>query len=181
MKKIVAILLLCVMLFNLVGYRWAFAVIENNVTTKLEQLISAGNYNEDQLVEIQIPLNMPYYSDKGYENVYGETDWNGKHYRYVKRKVSGNTLHLLCLPNIEKNNIVKAKDEYAKAVNDIPAGKQGSQQKNNLIKLITAEYRIDETAVVENSFLPGKLLYSNRNTAVTSLFTPLTDCQPPET
>jgi hypothetical protein len=179
-KKIVAILLLFVMLFNLIGYRWAFNALENKATANLEQKISAGNYNEDQLVEVQIPLNMPYYSDKDYESVYGETDWNGNHYRYVKRKISGNTLYLLCLPNTERNSIVKAKDEFTKAVNDVPANKQGSQQKNNLIKLITAEFQVDQIAVNENSFSAISLSYPSRNTEIKSLFTPLTDAQPPE-
>ena len=168
------------MLFNLVGYRWIFTAMENKATAKLEQKISAGNYNEEQLVEVQIPLNMPYYSDRDYENVYGETDWNGNHYRYVKRKISGNTLHLLCLPNTEKNSIVKAKDEFTKAVNDVPANKQGSQQKNNLIKLLTTEFQLAETAVEENCFLQTGLSYSSRNTDIKNLFTPLTDAQPPE-
>jgi hypothetical protein len=179
-KKIVAILLLFVMLFNLIGYRWAFNALENKATANLEQKISAGNYNEDQLVEVQIPLNMPYYSDKDYESVYGETDWNGNHYRYVKRKISGNTLYLLCLPNTERNSIVKAKDEFTKAVNDVPANKQGSQQKNNLIKLITAEFQVDQIAVNENSFSAISLSYPSRNTEIKNLFTPLTDAQPPE-
>ena len=168
------------MLVNLIGYRWVFTAIENKVTAKLEEKISLGDYNAAQLVEIQIPLNMPYYSDKGYENVYGETDWNGNHYRYVKRKVSGNTLYLLCLPHTEKNNIVKAKDEFTKAVNDVPANKQGSQQKNNLIKLLTAEFRINETPVDETNYSAMSLSWFNRNTEIKSLFTPLTDAQPPE-
>src|SRR5262245_32402845 len=75
LKKIVAILLLFVMVFNLVGYRWIFEAIEDKATADLEQKISTGEYSNDQLVEIRIPLNMPYYSDKDYENVYGETDW----------------------------------------------------------------------------------------------------------
>ena len=123
MKKIAAILLLSLMVFNLIGYRWLFSTIEESATADLEQKIAAGKYNDDQLVEIQIPLNMPYYSDKDYENVYGETDWNGEHYRYVKRKVSGNTLYLLCLPNKEKTNIAKVKNEFTKAVNDVPGNK----------------------------------------------------------
>jgi len=168
------------MLFNLTGYRWLFTAIENKATAKLEQKISTGNYSEEQLVEIQIPLNMPYYSDKDYENVYGEADWNGNHYRYVKRKVSSNTLYLLCLPNIEKNNIVKAKDEFTKSVNDVPANKQGSQQKNNLIKLLTTEFRIHETTVSENNFSIAALSWFSRNTELKNLFTPLTDAQPPE-
>ena len=180
MKKIAAILLLSLFVFNLAGYRWLFTSIENRATASLEQKISSGTYSEDQLVEIQIPLNMPYYSDKEYENVYGETDWNGEHYRYVKRKVSGNTLYLLCLPNKEKTSIAKVKNEFTKAVNDVPSDKQGSQQKTNLIKLLTSEFKISESLISENNFSSLSLQFISRNTAVTNLFTPLTDAQPPE-
>jgi len=168
------------MFFNFLGYRWFFSVIENKATAKLEQKISAGNFSEDQLVEIRIPLNMPYYSDKDYEEVYGETDWNGEHYRYVKRKVSNNTLYLLCLPNKEKSSIAKVKNEFTKAVNDIPANKQGSQQKNTIIKLLTSEFKISESLISENSFSSLSLQFISRNTAVTNLFIPLTEAQPPE-
>jgi len=48
------------MVFNLVGYRWLFSAIENKATANLEQKISSGEYSDDQLVEIRIPLNMPY-------------------------------------------------------------------------------------------------------------------------
>jgi hypothetical protein len=180
LKRIAAILLLFIMAFNLVGYRWLLSAFEKRATADLEQKISAGDYSEDQLVEISIPLNMPYYSDKEYENVYGETDWNGEHYRYVKRKVSGNTLYLLCLPNKEKSSIAKVKNEYTKAVNDVPGDEQGSQQKNNFIKLLTTEFRSNETATADNIVLIIGLSYSSRNTELRTLFTPLTDAQPPE-
>ena len=168
------------MVFNLVGYRWLFSAIENKATANLEQKISTGEYSDEQLVEIRIPLNMPYYSDKDYENVYGETDFNGEHYRYVKRKVSGNTLYLLCLPNKEKTNIAKAENEFTKAVNDVPASRQGSQQKDNFIKLLTSEFKISESIINENNFSSLSLQFISRNTAVTNLFTPLTEAQPPE-
>ena len=180
MKKIAAILLLSLMVFNLIGYRWLFSTIEESATADLEQKIAAGKYNDDQLVEIQIPLNMPYYSDKDYENVYGETDWNGEHYRYVKRKVSGNTLYLLCLPNKEKTNIAKVKNEFTKAVNDVPGNKQGSQEKNNFIKLLTTEFKVSDIWINEKNISSLSLQFISRNTAVADLFIPLTDGQPPE-
>jgi len=180
LKKIAAILLLSLMIFNLAGYRWLFTAIENKATANLEQKISGGQYSNEQLVEIRIPLNMPYYSDKDYENVYGETDFNGEHLRYVKRKVSGNTLYLLCLPNTEKTSIAKVKNEFTKAVNDVPSDKQGSQQKNILIKLLTSEFQVNETAAHENNLSLGSMSWFSRNTEAKNLFTPLTDAQPPE-
>lgn len=168
------------MIFNLAGYRWLFSAIENNATAILEQKISAGNYSDDQLIEIRIPLNMPYYSDKEYENVYGETDWNGEHFRYVKRKVSDNTLYLLCLPNKDKTSIVRVKNEFTKAVNDVPGNKQGAQEKSNLIKLLTTEFKVNDTWINERNISSLSLQFISRNTAVADLFTPLTDTQPPE-
>lgn len=179
LKRIAAILLLALMVFSLVGYRWLFSVIENKATAQLEQKISAGQYTDDQLVEIRIPLDMPYYSDQDYEEVYGETDFNGEHYRYVKRKVSGNTLYLLCIPNKQKTEIVKAKNEFAKALNDIPSNEQ-SQQKTSLIKLLTTEFKVPETSVTENNVSSSSLRFINQNAAVADQFTPFTDAQPPE-
>ena len=168
------------MVFNLAGYRWLFSAIEKNATTNLDQKISAGKYSDEQLVEIRIPLNMPYYSDKDYEEVYGETDFNGEHYQYVKRKVSANTLYLLCLPNKEKTSIVKEKNEFTKAVNDIPGNKEGSQQKSSLIKLLTTEFRENETAFDINNYSISSLSFVSRNADAKDLFIPLTDVHPPE-
>lgn len=168
------------MVFNLAGYRCLFSAIEKKATAKLEQKISSGEYSDEQLVEIRIPLNMPYYSDKDYENVYGETDWNGEHYRYVKRKVSGNTLYLLCLPNKEKTSIAKVKNEFTKAINDIPGNNQGSPQKNGLIKLLTTEFQMNETTFDINNYTISSLSLVSRNADAKDLFTPLTDAQPPE-
>ena len=168
------------MVFNLAGYQWLFCAIEKNATANLEQKIAAGKYSDEQLVEIQIPLNMPYYSDKDYEYVYGETDWNGEHYRYVKRKVSGNTLYLLCLPNKEKTSILKVKNEFTKAVNDIPGNKQDSQEKSGLIKLLTTEFRVNETVFDINDYSISSLSFVSRNADAKDLFIPLTDAQPPE-
>ena len=167
------------MVFNLAGYRWLFSAIENKATAQLEQKISAKQYSDDQLVEIRIPLNMPYYSDKEYEDVYGETDFKGEHYRYVKRKVSGNTLYLMCIPHKEKTSIVKAKKDFANAVNDTPSNDH-SQQKSSIIKLITAEFQLNETAEHKNIIPLISLSWFNKNSATRSLFTPLTDAQPPE-
>jgi hypothetical protein len=168
------------MVFNLAGYRWLFSAIEKNATANLEQKISAGKYSDEQLVEIRIPLNMPYYSDKDYEEVYGETDFNGLHYQYVKRKVSDNTLYLLCLPNKDKTSIVKVKNEFTKAVNDIPGNKEGSQQKSGLIKLLTTEFRVNETAFDINNYSISSLSFISRNADAKDLFIPLTDTQPPK-
>jgi len=175
-----AILLLALMVFNLAGYRWMFSVMEKNATARLELKISEGRYSDDQLIEVRIPMFMPYYSDKDYESVYGETNFNGEHYRYVKRKISGNTLYLLCIPNKEKSNIVSKENEFTKQVNDVPGGKSAPHKKNDLIKLLLPEFRFHENDFSETRISETHLSFINRNSDIKTLFTPLTEAPPPE-
>ena len=60
--------------------------LEQKATIRLEQKLDAGKYDIHQLVEVKIPLNLPYYSDwSEYQTYYGEAELNGESYQYVKR------------------------------------------------------------------------------------------------
>ena len=75
-----------------------------------EQLLDKNTYNDAALVEIAIPLNMPYMSNQAnYERYDGSIEINGMHYNYVKRKINNDTLHILCIPNEEKTQLHEAK------------------------------------------------------------------------
>ena len=70
---------------------------------------------------------MPYTTTwSHYEKFEGEVNINGQHHSYVKRKVSGDTLYLLCIPNRQKDKLQLAKNEYGKKVNDF----EGSDKKD---------------------------------------------------
>jgi len=51
-------------------------------------------------------------------------EFNGTHYNYVKRKISNDTLYILCQPNYSKTKLVNEKTNYAGAVNDSPLNKK---------------------------------------------------------
>ncbi len=170
------------MLFNLAGYRFVFSFQENKATQKLEASIDAGNYTDANLVEIKMPLNMPYVSDKSYEAAYGETSINGEIYRYVKRKISNNTLFLLCIPHREKTNALTAKHEFEK--NIAGDSKENNQQKNPLaplFKLMQTEFlQNDMQYPADDSQMTIASLPETADQRVACLFTPLTAEQPPE-
>ena len=155
--------------------------MEQKATQRLEEKIDAGQYTEAQLLEVKIPLQIPYYSDTKYEACYGELRLNGEHYRYVKRKISDGVLYLLCLPHKEKDNISAAKTDFVKAVND--AQNNSVPQKQNqpsLIKLLLSEFlqqQKDDNPGLQ--LLAGKNKYS-RNSYLISQFDPQTTAQPPE-
>ena len=180
MKRIAAILLIAIFLFNTVGYRWVFKYLENKATQRLEAKIDAGRYHDDQLIEIKIPLQVPYYASTEYEPYFGETKFNGEHYRYVKRKVSGDTVYFLCIPHVEKNNIAAAKSDFIKAVNNDSQNSAPQKELPSYAKLMLSEFLRQEKI---NYTAEALIISTNRisfNSSLISQFDPQTAGQPPE-
>jgi hypothetical protein len=138
LKKLFAITLLIVHLFNLSGYSFLFSYLGERSSAQLSSKINSENYNGEELVEIKVPLNLPYQlASNNYERFDGEIDVDGQHHQYVKRKISQDTLYLLCIPNTQKDKLQIAKTEFSKKVNDFDSkGKNETVKKANF----TAEY-----------------------------------------
>ena len=120
MRKPAAIFLLLLLLFNIVGYRAWFYYAEKKADIKMEASLDKNEYNENDLITLRIPLNMPYQLEKSrYERIDGEISLGGKIYKYVKRKISDGDLILACLPDIHKMILKKVKTEYGNYANDI--------------------------------------------------------------
>ena len=117
MKKLLAIALLTIYLFNLIGYSLLFQCLIDDADTRLVKRLDNNIYNDKDLLEVKVALNMPYLT----------ATENGIHYNYVKRKISGDTLYLLCLPNFSKTQLYNAKAAYAKENSDAPTGKKSTE------------------------------------------------------
>ncbi len=170
------------MLFNTVGYRFIFSILEKKSTTQLDLAIDEGKYDQQKLIEIKIPLNMPYFSDQDYEAAYGETEIDGTHYQYVKRKVSNNTLYLLCLPNDDKTNLITAKNNIEKnnseATNNKPDKKSSFP---SLTKSLQQEYvKTNFEYQLQNELSTTTDLPKISNNKAGDLFKAFTPSQPPE-
>lgn len=131
LKRLFAIGLLFIYLFNLTGYfiyyKYSIYWSDKKVITQLDN----RQYNEAELIEIKIPLNLPYLTSQSYyERVDGELQHKGVYYNYVERKVHNDTLYLKCHPNNKKTDLHRDLAEYTKKVNDIPSNdKNGTSQK----------------------------------------------------
>ena len=120
MKKTIAILLLTVHVFNLGGYHALFAFLQQKASTQIIEQLDNGSYQSADLVEVKIPYPLPYAANwPNYQRFDGEADINGIHYNYVKRKMSNDTLYLLCIPNHEKAKLAAANNDYFKTVNEV--------------------------------------------------------------
>ncbi|KIC96004.1 hypothetical protein OI18_02095 [Flavihumibacter solisilvae] len=128
LRKPLAILLLLVHLFNFAGYALLFEFFISRADARHQRRIEAGAYNESRLKVLKVPLRLPYQTDwKEYERVDGTIEIAGVYYSYVKRKISQDTLYLVCLPNDAKTSLKKASNNYGQETNGI----QGSTEKSD--------------------------------------------------
>lgn len=144
MKKLIAILLLVLFLFNLVGYRLWFNYVQQQSDIQLEASLDKHQYKDADLIAIKVPLSIPYQTvQSNYERVDGEIKINGKIYKYVKRRIVNGELELLCLPDQNKMRLQDARNDFFKTTNDIASNnssKKSDNSKTSIFKNITSDY-----------------------------------------
>lgn len=144
MRKTAAISLICLLLFNWYGYRFVTNYLQKKADRQLEGRIDVNDYNESQLIEIRVALDMPYQTNQSdYERHYGEIEINGNIYTYVKRKVEDGYLVLKCIPNTAKQDIRNADNILFTANNGLDQEHNNDKSNsplNNLFKSIFSDY-----------------------------------------
>lgn len=108
----------------------------------LEARLDKNDFNETSLIEIKVPLNLPYQTDwSDFERYDGEVTLDGQHYKYVKRKVQDGMLVLKCIANENKHRIESARDQFFQLSNDLQkndgAKNSGSPKHSNVKNNIT--------------------------------------------
>ncbi len=137
LKRLIAILFLTVLVFNLYGYKLVLFCLQTNNDIAIEKQVDKKQYNDDELISIKTTLHLPYYtSSSNYESAYGSISIDGKDYEYVKRRVYHDTLEVLCLPNGDKTKLKAVSNEITKATTDgqatTPTKKGGTTLKISL-------------------------------------------------
>jgi hypothetical protein len=134
-----------ILLFNWVGYRLLSGYLQHRSDVKLESRLDRNDYKEADLIQIKIPLHLPYQLNwQEFERVDGEVELDGVHYKYVKRKIWNDSLVLLCLPNESKQKIDEAGDDYFKMVADLDHSTQKKGDNSNLnFKNILSEFFVE--------------------------------------
>jgi len=132
--------MLC-LLFNLGGYRFLIGALQTKADEKLEAAIDSRQYNESELVEIRVALNMPYqerYTE--FERHYGQINLDGKVYNYVKRKIEGGVLVLKCIPNHSQQQLVETAHEITKSIAGQDQDNSSKKQTSSLLKSAGSDY-----------------------------------------
>ena len=169
MKKLSAILLIALFLFNLFGYKIIFNYLQQQSDFHFVTALDKNDYNDADLVTIKVPLSLPYLNNQqNFERVDGEITVKGKILKYVKRKIADGNLILLCLPDQNKMRIKSAKDEFFKYANDLVQNNQSKKSgntKSGVYKSLLAEYDIN---VSEHKFSFFNIFKAYNNTSVVS-------------
>ena len=129
------------MLFNMVGYRFVFTILDNMASEKQDAKIDAGNYDEANLIEVRVPLNMPY-QDRvtDFERHYGEMTVDGIVYTYVKMKVDHNELILKCIRDLNRQQIKNSENSVAKANSSQDMENTGKKHNSSISKNVISDY-----------------------------------------
>lgn len=117
--------------------------MQHTADIQLEARLDKNLYDESQLIELKIPIDLPYQTSwSAFERYDGEIELNGTLYKYVERKLSNDTLYLKCLPNTKKMHLETAKDDFFKNTNDVATNnsKKSDNSKTLVFKKITGEY-----------------------------------------
>ena len=118
----------------MIGYRVWFYYAEQKADLAMESRLDKDQYDVNDLISITVPLDNPYQLEqRTFQRIDGECNFQGKNFKYVKRKVSDGKLILLCIPDDRKMVLKKGKAEYGNAANDLTGNNKDSRsgtQKN---------------------------------------------------
>jgi hypothetical protein len=120
-KKIVPILLIVVLLFNVLGYYGLFLGLRLKTTQDLIQRLDDDRYSEAETFTLRLPMAIPYQSGQDeYQRVDGEIEHNGEYFRLVKQKLANDTLYIVCLKDTKSGRVRQALNDYVKTFSDKP-------------------------------------------------------------
>lgn len=135
------------LLFNWIGFRLITQYLEFSANQRLEARLDLNDYNESDLVEMRVSLNLPYQNEQtGFERVNGEIEINGEHYTYVKRRIENGQLVVMCIPNQGKTKIENSRDNYFKLINDLQQkgdAKKTEKSSSTAFKALFSEYNAE--------------------------------------
>lgn len=130
MKRFTTIVLLSLHLFYSGAYMLLFYCLIYQSDRFVEKQISKGYYNVRDLVEIKIPVHIPYGQDwTDYQPISGQIQLREACYNYVKLKITNDTLYVMCVPNYRTTKLIQSNIIYARQVSDFPLTKKGTSLK----------------------------------------------------
>lgn len=183
LKRFAAILLMGVLFFNWYGYQLLSNYWQNRAEHRLEASLDQNKFDPSALITFKVPLtSLAYYNSSSvFERVNGQIEIGGVRYQYVKRRIFGDSLEVVCIPNMTSMQLKNANNEFFRQVNDLQQQTQGKKN-THPVKNVTKDYR-PATAGVEVPNAYCRVLEKTSSlyaaTRLPSIFSPTAE-NPPE-
>jgi hypothetical protein len=120
LKRIIAIFLVVLLLFNALGFYGLLAGLKYKSTIEMVERLDQQQYSHTETITIAVPFAIPYQQDSEYSRVDGEIEHNGEFYRLVKQKFEKDTLFIVCIKDHQSKRIKHALADYVKTFTDKP-------------------------------------------------------------
>lgn len=136
-KRIIAISLIALLLFNVLGYYGLLVGLQYKNSNELVQRFNSDSFEPAETVTLTVPIAVPYaYDYQDYVRVDGEFEYQGESYRMVKQKFEKDVLYIVCYKDNTNKNIKQALSDYAKTFSDKPSDSKQQNTKlfQNFIK-----------------------------------------------
>ena len=133
MRKLAAILLLGIFLFNWVGYRALHGYLRDQATRQLEAKLDEQPVDPSQLISLKVPSNhLSYYNSSDvFVRVNGQIEVDGVPYEYVARRLFNDSAEYLCIKNTAVLSLRAGRDAFYSMVNDLRSPVKDSQGARN--------------------------------------------------
>jgi hypothetical protein len=121
LKKIAAILLLSVLLFNWIGYRLLSAYWEDHAASRLQASLDQEQFDPAETITLRISADALPYSTASvrFERSEGIIEVGAVRYRTVKRRLYNDSIEFLCIPDGPANKLRAARNDFFSLVNDL--------------------------------------------------------------
>lgn len=135
MRTAIAIFLVVLILFNIMGFYGLLVGLSLKAKHEISKRLDNDQYHEEETITLKVPLSIPYYSGNGeYERVEGEIQHEGEFYRLVKQKMEHDTLYIVCIRDHKIKHIKQALADYVKTFTDKPVSKSKGKGQISFIK-----------------------------------------------
>ncbi|NCD70845.1 hypothetical protein [Mucilaginibacter agri] len=136
MRKLVAIILLSVHLFNLYGYNMLNRYFAYRTDVVMNEHIAKNMYNVHSLVMVKLPVSLPNIQNwNSFERISGQINFKNASYNYVKMKLTKDTIYVMCVPNYKATRLSNENIICARQLDDLP----GAKNNNMLLKKPTMD------------------------------------------
>jgi len=147
--------LLGILLFNLCGYQFLHAYLEEQASHQLQLRLDINNYDETTLITIKVPAEHLAYSHHSiqFERCNGQIEICGVPYCYVKRRLFNDSIEMLCILNQPAIELQRTKNDLFKLMNDLkPLSQDGKSGAHSYNGFSGDFFTIQESFQLKNPF-----------------------------